>query len=105
MVRIAPRYDQRLIEAVLELDDRKLALADVYRRVAAHAERIGLTRPSYVNVRRLINAKRELEDERAEEREAKREIAADVTTRLLVAHHVDPYDVERRVRNARRDRS
>jgi len=55
MVRSAPRLDARLLAATANFDDGKRSLAETYRRVAALAERIGLTRPSYEQVRTVIH--------------------------------------------------
>jgi len=55
----APRYDARLIGSIRRLDDEALPIAEVCRRVAAHAERLGLARPSYVHVRRIVRSERE----------------------------------------------
>lgn len=54
MVRIAPRYDFRIVELVHELDDRSVSIAEVCRRIARAAEDEGLTRPSYVHLRRIV---------------------------------------------------
>src|SRR5713226_863146 len=51
----APRIDSRLIAAMERFDQPGLAMADVHRRVGALAEEIGLTRPSYEQVRVLLH--------------------------------------------------
>jgi hypothetical protein len=55
----APRYDRRLVEAARALDDRQDSMAETCRKVGAEADRLGLTRPSYVHLRRFIRAERE----------------------------------------------
>jgi hypothetical protein len=55
MVTMAPRIRPALIEAIIRLDDRRLPIAEVYRRVAAEAESLGLTRPSYQRIRELVH--------------------------------------------------
>ncbi len=55
---------------------------------------MGLTRPSYVHVRRYVVAHRASED-------AVREVVTDVLGRLVVGRGVDPYIAGRRVREAR----
>jgi hypothetical protein len=54
VVSIAPRLDQRLVAAVAALDDPKRPIAETWRRVAMLAERLGLPRPSYEQVRVLV---------------------------------------------------
>jgi hypothetical protein len=49
-----------IVEAVVRLDDPTLPLAEVARRVAADAERQGLTRPSYERLRQVIKEQRML---------------------------------------------
>jgi hypothetical protein len=60
VVRLAPRISPRLLEAVVRLDDERLPIAEVYRRVGSEADRLGLTRPSYQRVRELVRASRRL---------------------------------------------
>jgi hypothetical protein len=62
----APRYDDRLFEIARKLDDEREPMAETCRRVGREAERLGLTRPSYVHLRRFVKA----------ERERRRELAA-----------------------------
>ncbi len=59
----APRYDDRIRAAIWQLDDRREPIAEVCRRVAGRAEQLGLPRPSYVHVRRLVRAERRRRDE------------------------------------------
>ncbi len=100
MVRIAPRYDERIIDAVLALDDRGQPLAEISRRVAAHVEQLGITRPSYVHLRRLILAERERRDEQRRRSEELLQIAADVYVDAMLGKRVDAYEVAGRVREA-----
>ena len=72
MSRFAPRYPDRLFELIETLDDEKLSLAEVARRVGTAAVREGITRPSAVHVRALLA---ELRAIRRDERELR---AADV---------------------------
>jgi hypothetical protein len=95
MVHFAPRYSPRLLAAVRELDDRTVPLAETCRRVGAVAERLGLPRPSYVHLRRIILEERERRDElRAIASDAFRDAARGVVG--------DPIEVIERLRNARR---
>jgi len=48
------------VDAVARLDDRKSPIAEVYRRVAEEAERLGLPRPSYQRVRLLVHEARRI---------------------------------------------
>ncbi len=76
-------------------DDRRESMAETCRRVGLGAEQLGLTRPSYVHLRRIIVVERRRQDEL-------REIVSDVTRRLLVGLRVDAYEVAERVRDTRR---
>jgi len=67
----APRYDKRLLAAIRRLDDEQLPIAETCRRVGDAAQALGLPRPSYVHVRRLVRAQREI-------RRARREIFGDL---------------------------
>ena len=55
----APRYDERILVAARRLDDEWLPIAETCRRVGRECDRLGLTRPSYVHLRRFIRAERE----------------------------------------------
>ncbi len=55
----APRYDPRLVRAIRRLDDEALPIAEVWRRVGGVAERLGVPRPSYVHLRRIVVSERE----------------------------------------------
>jgi hypothetical protein len=56
----APRISPRLVEELLHLDDRRVPIAEINRRVGAAAERLGVPRPSYQRVRELVHASRRL---------------------------------------------
>ena len=58
VVRIAPRVDERLVAAVARYDDDKVPIAATCRRVGSLADQLGLTRPSYEEVRRIVHALR-----------------------------------------------
>ncbi len=60
MTSFAPRIAPRLLEALVRLDDRKVPIAEVNRRLGAEAERLGLKRPSYQRVRELVHESRRL---------------------------------------------
>ena len=101
MTSSAPRYDPRIVIAIRALDDRTVPIAEVCRRVGRLAEGLGLPRPSYVHVRRLVHELRESADAEAARRAALQAIAADVAGRILLGRYVDAYEVAERVRNAR----
>ena len=101
VLRFAPRYDVRLVAALVELDDRDVPIAEVCRRLGDVAASIGVPRPSYVHVRRLVRAKRAYEDAERERRDQLRAIAGDVVTKILLGRFVDPYDLAERVRIVR----
>ena len=86
MTAAAPRYDERLLRAIRRLDDESLPIAEVCRRVGDRAERLGVPRPSYVHVRRIVLSERE----RARElREIRNEALAGLVTRMMP----DPVDL------------
>jgi hypothetical protein len=98
---MAPRYDARLVAALVDLDDRSLAIAEISRRLGDVAASIGVAKPSYVHVRRLVRAKRDYEDVEREQRAALRAIGGDVVAKIMLGGFVDPYDVAERVRIVR----
>jgi hypothetical protein len=55
MLPFAPRISPRLLHALDRLDDRRLPIAEINRRLGAEAERLGLRRPSYERVRELVH--------------------------------------------------
>jgi hypothetical protein len=59
VTRSAPRYPAALLDAIGRLDDEGVPIAEVCRRIGDHAGELGLTRPSYVHLRRLVRASRE----------------------------------------------
>jgi len=85
MTSSAPRFHPRLVRAIHRLDDESVPIAEVWRRVGAWAERRGMPRPGYDNVRRIILAER---DRRAE----LRQIRNDVAGTLLTGRTPDPVD-------------
>lgn len=82
----APRYDRRLIRAIRRLDDESLPIAEVWRRVGEAAERLGVPRPSYVHVRRIVVSERERS---AELREIRNEALVGLVSRMAP----DPVDL------------
>jgi hypothetical protein len=92
VVPLAPRYDQRIVDAVAALDDRRVPIAEVCRRVGAAAERMDLFRPSYVHIRRLVHAHRIRQDEI-------RELVVDVVGDLLAGKVPDFVEVTLRARD------
>jgi hypothetical protein len=59
-MKFAPRISPRLVEAIVRLDDTRVPIAEVNRRVGSEAERLGLRRPSYQRVRELVHQTRRL---------------------------------------------
>jgi hypothetical protein len=51
----APRIDERLVAAPGRLDDPTLPIAEINRRLGVVAEGLGLTRPSYQQVRVIVH--------------------------------------------------
>jgi hypothetical protein len=56
--RSAAHIPERLYRRLEELDDRSVPIAETYRRVAAQAEKWGLSRPCYERVRTLVHQSR-----------------------------------------------
>jgi len=54
----APRIDERLVAALARLDQPGRPIAETHRRVGSVAEELGLSRPSYEQVRVVIHALR-----------------------------------------------
>jgi hypothetical protein len=63
----APRIAPVLVEALVELDDPQLPIAEINRRLGREAERHGLRRPSYQRVRELVHELRRLQRVRKRE--------------------------------------
>jgi hypothetical protein len=91
MAQSAPRYDPRIVRAIHRLDDRATPIAQTCRRVGEFAWSLGLTRPSYVHVRRIVHAERA-------RREALRTIIDDVVEDVLRHRPVDAYEIAERLR-------
>jgi hypothetical protein len=64
MPRQAPRIDRRIVRAIPVLDDPSVPIAETCRRVGSFAERIGVVRPSYEQIRVLVHDARRREEER-----------------------------------------
>ena len=60
MVTSAPRISRRVLESLVRFDDPVVPIAETYRRVAYDAERMGLTRPSYEQIRVLVHRSRRI---------------------------------------------
>jgi hypothetical protein len=101
-MQFAPRYSPWIIDAIAVLDDRGEPIAEICRRIGDAAGQMGLVRPSYVHLRRLILAERERQDDEQARREEIRRIVAETGTRFLVGLRVDAYEVEARIRDAGR---
>ena len=105
MVHAAPRYDARIVEALRALDDPAESMAEICRRVGTVTERLGLPRPSYVHLRRLLHRERERREAERRRREAIREIVFDVADDVILGLRVNAYEVAERVRDGGRARS
>ncbi|MGE5272494.1 MAG: hypothetical protein ACM3QU_01810 [Verrucomicrobiota bacterium] len=58
MPAAAPRIDVRLVAAIALVDDPGRPMAETNRRIGALAEDLGLSRPSYEQVRHLVKRHR-----------------------------------------------
>jgi len=70
----APRYDPRILASIRRLDDTSESIAQTCRKVGEAAEALGLPRPSYVHLRRIVKAERQ----RAETAELVGDLIGDV---------------------------
>jgi hypothetical protein len=59
MLSFAPRVDTRLVAAAERLDSPTTPIAETNRRVGIVAAELGLPRPSYEQVRRVVKRARE----------------------------------------------
>jgi hypothetical protein len=55
VLAFAPRISPRLVAALGRLDDDRVPIAEVNRRLGFEAWRLGLPRPSYQRVRELVH--------------------------------------------------
>jgi hypothetical protein len=60
VVTMAPRISRHVLEAVFKRDDPVVPIAETYRSVAAEAERLGYTRPSYEQIRVFVHRARRI---------------------------------------------
>jgi hypothetical protein len=97
MVASAPRYSDKLLGMIEALDDERLSLAEVARRVGAAAGRAAIVRPSPVHVRALVA---ELRWQREEDRAARRAAFEEMTRRLPYMMG-DAYEAEAAAHRAR----
>ena len=77
MVRIAPRIHYQLHRELERVYREDVPIADICRRIGAHADRIGAPRPSYEQIRTLVH---DLRERRAQPTAAS--VAFDVAVRL-----------------------
>lgn len=77
MVRAAPLIDVRVVRFVRRFEPRAATIADVVRAAGRYCEGIGITRPSYEQIRVLVHTARE----RRERRRAAAKILVEVDLR------------------------
>ena len=97
MPPFAPRYPDELYQLLERIDDERLTLAEIARRVGDAAQAAGMTRPSPVHVRRLVAELRRLRDGNREVRRA----AVEAATRSITYRAPHPYEVEEAAARAR----
>jgi hypothetical protein len=59
-MRFGPRIPDRLLKSLDRLDDRSVPIAETCRRLGVEAGRLGLTQPSYEQVRKLVHRSRSI---------------------------------------------
>ena len=77
-------------------------MAEIARRIGAAAAELGLPKPSYVHLRRLLVAHRREQDFERARREEMREILVDAYLDLNRSRVVNAYDLADRIREAGR---
>jgi hypothetical protein len=80
------------------LDDGTTPIAETCRRVGELAWSLGLARPSYVHLRRIVHAERVRKDALRARREALRAIIDDVVEDVLRHRPIDAYEIAERLR-------
>lgn len=78
----APRLDPRLHRRLARLDRPAIPIAETHRRLCAYACSLGLFRPSYEHVRRLVHGVRALRLGRAARRRATAALLIEVAYNL-----------------------
>ena len=68
-------------------------MAETARRVGTAAQRMGLIRPTYPHMRRLIRAERALRAAERAQREAMRELVADVVDDFIRGSMIHAYEI------------
>jgi hypothetical protein len=63
-VRFATRIEGRLKDMIVRADVERMSIAAIARLAGAEAERLGMTRPSYDAVRRLVLTERRRRQDR-----------------------------------------
>ncbi len=101
MLPFAPRYDDRIHQAIRALDDPGRPIAETSRRVGEAAWRLGLPRPSYVHLRRLVLDERERVVTERMRHDAMRALVEDVATRAILGRFVNAYEVADRAAEIR----
>ena len=95
----APRIPAVLVEALVELDDPDVPIAEINRRVGEQAELLGLRRPSYQRVRELVHELREVRELRRRQ-PTTRQVLLDVIFRArppdALLDHISGVGVPRR---------
>jgi hypothetical protein len=85
MYAAAPRLDDRLLGAIVRIDDGKMPIAEAYRRLREPSANLELPRPSYELVRQHVHSVRRAKANLRRRRKARLEIA--LYTRPLQALH------------------
>lgn len=86
VVRSAADVTPNLLSALERIDDGRLPVAEIARRLGAEAERAGALRPSYERVRQLVH---ELRLERSDTGPSRGQLLVEVTTGLMSRNRFD----------------
>ena len=68
--------DLRLVQLVAHFDRADQSAAETWRQVSLAGERVGLRRPSYQHIRRLVRSERRLQELRTQRRDVWKDAAA-----------------------------
>jgi hypothetical protein len=88
MLRSAPRISHRLLETLERLDDGRIGFGELTRRLGEEAERLGIPRPSYQQVRVLAQELRAVRGGRPTTGEVLLDVATRARPPQAIVDHV-----------------
>jgi hypothetical protein len=88
MLRSAPRISHRLLDTLERLDDGRIGFGELTRRLGKEAERLGIPRPSYQQVRVLAQELRAVRGGRPTTGEVLLDVATRARPPQAIVDHV-----------------